>query len=88
MPNDLEEEIEKIKERNKKVEIDKAWEISFTRRALISVATYIVISLFLLVSRVPDPWLNALVPTMAFVLSTLSLPFLKEFWKKHIYRKQ
>ena len=46
--NSLGKEIEKIKERNKRMEADKAWETSFTRRALISVATYIVISSFLL----------------------------------------
>ena len=86
MSNGLEKEIKKIKERNKRVEVEKAWETSFTRRALISVATYIIISLFLLVSGVPAPWLNALVPTLAFVLSTVSLPFFKEFWKRHIYQ--
>ena len=30
--NNLEKEIEKIKERNKKVELDKAWETSWIRR--------------------------------------------------------
>jgi len=31
----LKEEIEKIKERNKRVEADKAWETSYSRRALL-----------------------------------------------------
>lgn len=33
----IETEIQKIQERNQKVEKDKAWEISWTRRILISV---------------------------------------------------
>lgn len=31
----LEKEIKKIKQRNKRVEDDKAWELSYTRRALL-----------------------------------------------------
>ena len=33
---DLEKEIEQIKQRNKKVELDKAWETSWTRKICIS----------------------------------------------------
>ena len=40
--NNLEKEIEKIKERNKKVELDKAWETSWIRRIGIMILTYIV----------------------------------------------
>ena len=43
----IKEEIEKIKARNKKVEADKSWETSLTRKILIAFATYVVISLFL-----------------------------------------
>ena len=77
----LEKEIEDIKQRNRRVEIDKARETSFERKVLISVMTYFVISLFLLVSNVQNPWFNALIPTLAFVLSTFSLPFFRERWK-------
>ena len=42
----LEAEINKIRERNKKVEADKAWETSWTRRFLILVLTYIVAVIF------------------------------------------
>ena len=38
--NELKMEIEKIKERNKKVELDKAWETSFVRRLCICILTY------------------------------------------------
>ena len=40
---DLENEIEKIKERNARVEKDKAWETSWTRRICIMILTYVVV---------------------------------------------
>ncbi|OIO26572.1 hypothetical protein AUJ14_01490 [Candidatus Micrarchaeota archaeon CG1_02_55_22] len=76
----LEQRITRVEERNERVEGDKAWETSKTRRALIVIATYIVIGSFLWAARVPDPWLNAIVPSLAFVLSTLSLDYLKKYW--------
>ena len=36
----LEKEIENIKERNKKVELDKSWETSWTRKICIMILTY------------------------------------------------
>lgn len=84
---ELEKEIQKIKERNLKVETDKAWETSWARKILIAVFTYLVISIFFLFAGVADPFTNAIVPALAFILSTLSLPFFKNFWMKYIYRK-
>jgi len=43
---DTKKEIKNIIKRNKKVEADKAWETSFSRKILIAVLTYIVIVLF------------------------------------------
>ena len=74
--------IKSIEERNKRVEADKAWETSFTRRFIITVITYFVVVLFLHLINVNKPWLNALVPTGGYVLSTLSLPFIKKWWLK------
>ena len=79
---ELEERIRKIEERNKKVEKDKAWETSLTRKILIAIATYIVISLFLWIAKIPMPLENAIVPTAAFFLSTLTIPFFKKLWMK------
>lgn len=81
------EDIEQIKERNRRVEADKAWEISKTRRIIIALMTYIVIVVFLLSIEAPNPWFNATVPTIGFLLSTLTLPFFKRFWLKNIYKK-
>ena len=81
------ENFEKIKERNKRVEADKAWEISITRRSVIALMTYIIISIFLISINVLNPWLNAIVPTVGFILSTLTLPLFKKFWLNNIYKK-
>ncbi len=38
----LEEEVNKIKERNRRVETEKMWETSWTRRIIISTFTYLM----------------------------------------------
>ena len=83
----INKEIKKIKERNKGVEADKAWEISKTRRLIISIMTYIVIAIFLWFIKVPRPWINAIIPTLGFILSTLTLSLFKTLWLKYIYKK-
>lgn len=81
--SELNKDIEEIKKRNKRVEIDKAWETSFTRRLLLSIFTYLAIAIYLNVIKVTSPWLNAIVPTFGFMLSTLTLPFFKKIWVKY-----
>ena len=84
---DLESEITKIKERNKRVESDKTWETSWTRKILVAAFTYIVIGLLFSFANVTNPWLNAIVPAVAFMLSTSSMPIFKNLWLKYIYKK-
>ena len=43
---ELEQEIQKIKLRNRKVELDKKWETSWTRRICIMILTYIVVIIY------------------------------------------
>ncbi|OGM20718.1 hypothetical protein A2714_03480 [Candidatus Woesebacteria bacterium RIFCSPHIGHO2_01_FULL_38_9] len=78
----LEKRIEEIEARNKKVEADKAWETSFTRRILLITFTYLSIGFYLNAINIKDPWLNAIVPSIGFLLSTLTLPFFKNLWLK------
>lgn len=76
----LEEEILVIKSRNSRVEAEKAWETSLFRVATIALITY-VIALFIMKSiGVKGYFLNALVPTVGYILSTQSLPFIKKWW--------
>lgn len=83
----LEERVEKIELRNRKVEVDKAWEGSWTRKIVLIIFTYLAVGLYLNVIHVQSPWINAIVPSLGFLLSTLTLPFIKNWWKKNIYKK-
>ena len=84
--NEIKQEIEKIKERNKKVEMDKKWETSFVRRVLLVIFTYLAIGIYLRAINVSNPWLNAIVPAVGFMLSTLTLPFFKNVWLKRFLK--
>lgn len=79
---ELEKEIEKLKERNRKVELDKGWETSFTRRGLLIIFTYLAIGFYLNAINIANPWLNAIVPSVGFLLSTLTLSYFKNWWIK------
>jgi len=84
---DIKKEINLIKQRNKKVEADKAWETSTTRKLVIAAITYFIVVLFLYLINARYPWLNAFVPTIGFYLSTLVLPPIKKSWIKRRYKK-
>jgi len=79
----IKKEIEEIKKRNQKVEIDKAWETSFSRKVIIAILTYIVIVLFFNAANLTNPFINAIVSTLGFLLSTLSIPFFKKNWMRN-----
>jgi len=82
---ELEKEIIKIKERNKKVELDKKWETSLTRKICICILTYIVVIIYSYIVRNYDKiFLSSLVPVIGFTLSTLSLKLIRNVWEKNI----
>ena len=82
---DLEKEIKNIKERNAKVELDKAWETSWTRRLFICILTYIVVVVYsIMIQSVTNVWLSSLVPVIGFTLSTLSLRLIRKMWEKKV----
>lgn len=78
--SDLDTRIAAIEERNLRVEADKAWEISFVRRLIISVITYVTALFLLWFIGAADPALGALVPVAGFLLSTLSLSAVRAWW--------
>ncbi|MFK7779582.1 MAG: hypothetical protein QM490_00305 [Candidatus Gracilibacteria bacterium] len=84
---DIEQQIHEITLRNKKVEADKAWETSLSRKMVIAILTYFVIVLFFYFAGFDKPFVNAIVPTTGFLLSTLSIGFLKGIWIRHVYKK-
>lgn len=85
--SDIEKRLKKLETRNKRVEADKAWETSWVRRVAIAVLTYLVIVSYLYFVIHINPWLNALVPVCGFLLSTLTIRYLKELWLNNKYSK-
>lgn len=83
----IHEEIEKIKERNRRVEGDKAWETSWFRIILVTAIIYGVAVLFMYLIGIEKIWGNALVPAGGYFLSEQSLPFIKRWWLKNFYHK-
>ena len=79
----IEKEINKIKARNARVELDKKWETSWTRRLCICVLTYIVVVIYsFTIQQVSNIFLSSLVPVIGFTLSTLSLGFVRKIWER------
>lgn len=77
-----EQRIAKLEARNARVDDDKAWETSWTRRLSIMALTYIVVAFYLYYVVHIDPWINAMVPVIGFLLSTLTVSLLKKYWLK------
>lgn len=80
---ELAKEIEQIKERNKRVELDKAWETSYTRKICICILTYLVVLLYsYMINKISNIFLSSVVPVIGFALSTLSLKLVRNAWEK------
>lgn len=76
----IEKEIEIIRKRNKKVETDKAWEISLFRTLLISLSIYLVSFVAFYFIGIRNYLVNALIPTIGYFLSTRSFTVIKKWW--------
>ncbi|OGG71315.1 hypothetical protein A3F27_00645 [Candidatus Kaiserbacteria bacterium RIFCSPHIGHO2_12_FULL_53_13] len=77
---DLQKELKIIQDRNQRVEAEKAWETSTFRVGSIALITFLTATYVLYVVGNDHPWRNALIPTIGFILSTQSLPFLRTWW--------
>ncbi len=85
MEENIYEEIEKIKQRNKRVELDKKWETCWTIKICICILTYIVVVVYsYIVRNYSNIFLSSLVPVIGFTLSTLSLKIVRKVWEKNI----
>ncbi len=80
----IEHDIKDIKNRNKQVESDKAWEVSKTRRFTIALITYLIAVYYMRILGIEDYYFHAFVPTGGYLLSTLALPNIKRIWIKII----
>ncbi len=78
----IEKEIKNIQNRNKRVELDKKWETSLTRRICIMVLTYIIIVIYsYLIRNNNNIFLSSIVPVIGYLLSTLSLKLIRKIWE-------
>lgn len=77
-----------IKERNARVEADKAWETSWMRRLFIALVTYVIAAFYMNYAGLGNALLGAFVPTGGYLLSTLSLPFIKKIWIEKVYNNK
>ena len=82
----LEKDLKVIKKRNEEVEASKAWEVSFTRRVLVALFTYLATAIYLRAIDIELPWLNAIPPAIAFLLSMLTMPWFKKAWMKRFLK--
>ena len=80
----LEKEIENIKERNKKVELDKSWETSWTRKICIMILTYIVVIIYSYVIRKYD---NILLSSLVPVIRIYIIYIILKIYKKNVGEK-
>ncbi len=81
---EMQKELEVIKERNRRVGADKAWEVSWTRRISIAAITYVVAAFWLITIHDTNPLLKSFVPTVGYLLSTITLPSIKRWWVKKL----
>lgn len=79
---ELEKKIKDIESRNKRVEMDKAWETCLLRKTLIIIFTYVFAVLYLKIADTTNPWFGAVVPCVGFYLSTQSINIIKSWWIK------
>lgn len=84
----IEQELENIKKRNKRVELDKSWETGWTRKICIMILTYLIVVIYsYLIKQYDNILLSSLVPVIGFALSTLSLKYIRKIWERKIYSK-
>lgn len=76
----LEKEIVSLKKRNKRVEADKAWETSLPRIILITLITYLAAVVVFKLIGSGRCFLDAFIPSGAYLLSVQTLPLLKKLW--------
>ncbi len=83
----MNESSETLEQRNARVDTDKAWETSWTRKLVIALLTYVIIGSYLTALNIQDAWLHAIVPATAYLVSTLGLRYIKLIWINVVYNK-
>jgi hypothetical protein len=80
-----EKEIKAIKQRNARVELDKKWETSWTRRIVICLLTFVVVLAYnFAIQNDINIFLSSLVPVIGFFLSMSSLGVIRKLWERWV----
>jgi len=86
--SEFEERLAAIESRNARVTADKAWETSAVRRLSIATLTYAVVFVYLNIIHNSSLWINAFVPVMGYLLSTLALARIKASWIHNVLKNK
>jgi hypothetical protein len=84
----MQSEIHALQRRNFEKDRGKEFESSYTRVIFLMAVTYFTLLAYMaLVIQSNHPYLDAIVPTVGFNISTWSLPYVKEWWiqARHYY---
>lgn len=76
----LQAEVEALKQRNFEKDRGKEYEGSYTRIFFLMMITYWTLFAYMYIIETNNPFLDAIVPTVGFNISTWKLPFVKEWW--------
>lgn len=79
---ELENRLRQIENRNALVEGNKAWETSLIRRLSVASLTYVTVVVYHLIIGAHNVFVISLVPVMGYLLSTLSLQFIRKRFEK------
>lgn len=86
MLKELANKISSMDHRNRIRDYSKEFEGSLMRIIMIMVLTYAILSVYMLLAGLDRPWISAIVPTVGFQLSTVSLPSIKNCYVEHRLR--
>jgi hypothetical protein len=69
-----------IAERNRKVELEKAWETSAARVICVGAITFALMTFIFYVIEIPHYLISGAISAVGYYLSTLTLPIFKRVW--------
>ncbi|MBV6632080.1 MAG: hypothetical protein KI792_03495 [Alphaproteobacteria bacterium] len=81
----IETRLDALEARNQRVEADKNWETSLLRRVLIAGLTFagaVTYLTYLTYLDVQPAWMHALIPTGAYLISSISLGLVRRLYIK------
>ncbi len=79
---DFEARLSAIELRNRRVEENKKWEMSWIRRGSVAILTYASIVCYHIAIGADNIFIISVVPVLGFIASTLSLQFIRSLFDK------